>query len=482
MFRYFVLHILLLSSLPTAAQVPGGLYSPAALKADLHFVKKQLEHNHPALYRYTSKKTFNVFLDSLDHLVQHPMKEQEFLSVLSLLNEKIADGHTMFLPSEAATAYNNTQGRFLPLSVSYKQGKLYIRENNSLNKSLQPGQEILAINDIPTDTLMAQLLKRQIRDGYNKTYPLWILQHYFAAYYSFAFGQPANFTLRIQGQAGEQEVAALTKDSIRLLRQPDTDTIDHVLYPVGQAAAGIVLSAIPHTRPVALLTIKTFDVDQLKEQYHQDFNTTIDSIFALLQRSGYTDLVLDLRDNQGGDFEPGRYLLSHLQRTPATYLYRGDEARLITPSPRRFTGRLFVLMNGGTFSNAAIVSAYLEKYAKALFIGEETGGNRHVISGKARGILLPNTHIRGYISTTNYLIDRAENNGHGVQPYYDIGGAVMGPKETRRILQEVFLDAEPPPAHYSSAEMLKTEKRLIGCIPERLVGPGVGYGRDTAVY
>ena len=44
-------------------------------------------------------------------------------------------------------------------------------------------------------------------------------------------------------------------------------------------------------------------------------------------------------------------------------------------------GELLVLINGGSFSSTAILCACLRRDQRALFIGEETGGNAHIISG-----------------------------------------------------------------------------------------------------
>lgn len=412
----FLQRCLLLLLLASTAVAQDQLYTTAELKADLRFVRKQLETTHPALYRYTSKPIFTAFWDSLYQQINHPMKAQEFLSLITLLHEKIADGHTMFLPSKAAMAYYSSQGRFFPLQVICRDGKLFIKDNGSLNKTLQAGQEILSINDMPTDSLMTQLIKRQVRDGYNRTYPLWILQRYFSAYYNFAFGQCASFRVQIKGDTSVQTVTALTKDSIRLLLPPDTSTTS-LLYPAGNDHPGITLSLMPDGNPV--MKMKTLDKDELKSTYHQSYKTAIDSIFARIREAGYQHLVLDLRDNQGGDFAPGCYLLSYLVAKPVTYLYGGKEARVITPLRNHYTGRLFVLINGGTFSNAAIVSTYLEKYTKAVFIGTESGGNKHIISGNPKMISLPNTHLQGFISTTNYLISRDVNDGHGLVPRYN---------------------------------------------------------------
>jgi hypothetical protein len=394
------------------------LYTAIALKADLQFLKTKLAKTHPALYRYTSHAAFAAFFDSLDRAIDRPMKEQEFLSILTLLNDKIKDGHTMLLPGEAAMEYTNTAGRLLPFYVQYVGSKLYITQNSSRDSSIVPGEEIMSINGVGIPALMDQLMARQIRDGYNTTYPAWILNHYFSSYYNFAFGQPAQFLLELKTPAGlthTKAVAALSKDSIRYYRQ--------LRYggnlPAANAGQGIVLSE-QHNNATAILTIKSFDIDLLRDLYQQDYKRVMDSVFLVLKHHHATHLVLDLRDNQGGDFEPARYLLSYLCVQPAQFLLASAEARLVKPHANHFAGQLFVLMNGGSFSATGMLIATLERDKRAVLIGEETGGNKYAISGDPTELVLPQTGIRCFIATKNYPIIKGLNNGHGVMPTHAV--------------------------------------------------------------
>lgn len=395
----------------TPSSGANWIYSQNEVKNDLRFLKRKLEKIHPALYRYIPKSTFNDFFDSLYYAIDKSMNEQEFLSLVTLLQARIGDGHTMFLPGDETTEYNNKKGRFLPFILTYTDGKLYILKNCSADSNIEKGEEIVKINGEEVDTIMSQLLKRQIRDGYNQTYPTWILNHYFAAYYSFAYGHPAQFSLELMNKKGafeKRNIAALTKDSIKFFEQSR--------YPV------IVNREIAFDErkgdTTAILTIKSFDPDLLESLYKQNYKAITDSIFTVLKRDHITNLILDLRDNQGGDFESGRYLLSYLLLKPARYLLNGKESVIIQPKINHFTGKLLVLINGGSFSNTAIVSACLERDKRAIFLGEETGGNKYIISGNPIEISLPTTHIKGFISTTTYPITNGNNDGHGIFPTY----------------------------------------------------------------
>jgi hypothetical protein len=414
---------LFLAAIPVRAQSPSyhpkHLYPPGQLKADLAVLKQKLTAIHPALYRYWSKAAFSAFCDSLDHTLTHPLNEQEFLSLITLMEGRIGDGHTMILPSEQAVEYLHTRARQLPLSLTDSAGHLLIRENNSAEDELRPDDEIVSINGIKTPVLLAALLDRRTRDGYNATYPVWQLNQYFPAYYSFTFGEPPVFTLDVRSRDGyirTRRIAALTRDSIaaiRKLRYPGLAA----QKPIGQ---GITLKEGKEEH-AATLTIKSFDPDILRDTYRQVFEHVIDSVFTQLDLHHTEHLTLDLRDNQGGDFEQGRYLLSWLSSKPCQYLLGGPEARLIQPKPHSFTGELNVLVNGGSFSNTVIVCATLQKEGRATFSGEETGGNKRIISGNPKEFILPFTKIRCYISTADFRITEGVNDGHGLLPNVPAG-------------------------------------------------------------
>lgn len=396
---------------------PDKHYSPNELRSDLHFLHHKLDSTHPGLYHYTSKETINTFFDSLDHSITHSLTEQEFLSMIMLLNPKICDGHTMFLASEEAMSYNSTRGRFFPFTVIFNGNRLYITENCSADSTIRPGTEIIAINGQHIPAVKEQLLQRQIRDGHNQTYPLWILHRYFAAYYAYTFGQPESFSLSLadsNGVVSAKMVRSLTREVIRSNRQKRYESLN----PQPANNAGITFER-PDAANTAILTIKSFDADWLKNACGQDFFAVTDSLFNEVSKLQISNLLLDLRNNQGGDFETGRHLLSYLIRSPSRYLTGSSEARLLQPKENNFGGRLFVLVNGGSFSNTAIVSACLKRGREVVFIGEETGGNESFVYGEPTLVVLPHTGIQAYISTTAFPITQTLTD-HGIIPDHQV--------------------------------------------------------------
>jgi C-terminal processing protease CtpA/Prc len=217
----------------------------------------------------------------------------------------------------------------------------------------------------------------------------------------------------------KREINALPKDSIGINRQKRYKRY----FSKSSVNQGITLE-LDNPGSTGILTIKSLDRDILRSRYKQDFDIQIQKAFRLMENSGITHLILDLRDNQGGEFGPGRLLLSYLLKNPFEYLKNSKEYQRIQPRKNGFKGELYILINGGSFSSTAILCSYLEQTGRGIFIGEETGGNRNLIYGDPVDLVLPNTHISCSISTTKYLISNKFNDGHGIVPLYRINPVV----------------------------------------------------------
>jgi Peptidase family S41 len=415
---FFILLFPLSGFTQTLSYNPNHLYSIDELKSDFQVLRKKLEKKNPNLYLYTPKAEMDLFLDSLYNSIVKPSTELEFYNLITLLNAKIKDGHTMMLPGENAMDYFTKNGKFFPFFVFVNNNKLFVQLNCSPDAAIKPGTEIVSINGESSNTIINTLLSRQIRDGDNQTYPTWILNNYFKEYFSFSFGHPPAFSISyIENNAQPQikTVDALTKDSIRYYKQARYSTI--ISSPDDKQGISV---AINKELKMATLTIKSFDKQILKNQYQQNFRSTIDKIFAQIKSSEISSLILDLRNNQGGDFENGRLLLAYLITEQIKYLENTNESKIVTPKENNFKGDLYILINGGSFSNTGIVSSYLELQKRGIFIGEETGGNKTVLNGNAADIILPNTKIACQIATEKFVIRTSTNDGHGVIPVYFI--------------------------------------------------------------
>ena len=193
---------------------------------------------------------------------------------------------------------------------------------------------------------------------------------------------------------------------------------------------------------VAIMTLRTLDpwIIKGKGQHYEEF---INQAFNQLATNKARHLVIDLRNNHGGYDLVGMLLMSHLHDS-VFYYYKKRTALVkpvgksekkgniyeiigrngwvgkVTPAQSVFKGNVYVLMNGYSASATGEFIGHLKNINRAIFIGEEAGGNPVIFTGSQRiHVDLPNTHITGFIPL--HLIEtnvRLKNTGHGVIPDY----------------------------------------------------------------
>ncbi len=406
------------------------------LRDDLIFYKSKLEQYHPNLYLYNSKGNIDCFFDSLIRSIDKPLGEAGFYQKITLTSNLIRDGHTLILPSNSFVEYHNSKSRFLPLQIGLFEGQLYVKMNCTPSIMIEDGTIIDSINGISSNKIIEELSNRQVRDGNNLSYAYWILSAYFREYYSYLFGHPDFYAISYTKDniLHTVQVAALFKDSIYHYRQKNYPKA----YSTRNQSKGVYLD-YDSNKNIAVLVIKDFHSEILKSEYSQNFRNEIKSVFKSINSINPQNLIVDLRDNQGGDVKNGVWLLSYLINRPFKVVEKynrvknGKIVKCKGPSPgfhkpnkNQFKGQIYVMLNGGSFSNSAIVSSCLKANTNAIFIGTETGGNPNVLAGDAKEFELPNTKIRVEIPTKQFIMTNLMNNdGNGLIPNFEIGNSIQ---------------------------------------------------------
>jgi C-terminal processing protease CtpA/Prc len=91
-------------------------------------------------------------------------------------------------------------------------------------------------------------------------------------------------------------------------------------------------------------------------------------------------------------------------------------------SQNAFKGKIYVLINGGSFSASSILSTSLQGSKRAFFVGEETGGAYNgTVAGFMPKIKLPNSEIQ--IRTGIMMMEskfKTTTQGRGIFPDKEI--------------------------------------------------------------
>lgn len=436
--RLFIIGIFLLPAFGALTLLAQDRhFSALEIKEDLVFLRNNLERWHPGIYQYSTKDEVDACFDRLLLSIPDSLSEWGAYSFITAIGAVIRDGHTLFYPSETVIDNHNRNSGFFPFKTWWNGKNLFVEMNCSDESEIPDGAEIISINGQAASDIFQFCLNHMMRDGNNQSYPTWVLNNWFREYYSYFFGYPESFDLVIRDKAGNllsKTVNAITKSKIAANRKQKYPWFNTDI----KEKDGIVLT-IDEVQKTAVLTIRDFHADVLKKEYKQPFKKTINECFERIRTSDTKHLILDIRDNQGGETRYAKLLLAHLLDTSFQLLeayykvnksIKGDSAKRLKKChgptdgtyksrPDSFKGKLYILVNGGSFSNSGILSAALRRYKRGLFIGEETGGNKHSICGSVKYSILPHTNIRVEIPALQYVIsDKQPNSGHGTIPDY----------------------------------------------------------------
>ncbi len=105
------------------------------------------------------------------------------------------------------------------------------------------------------------------------------------------------------------------------------------------------------------------------------------------------------------------------------YFYATRSSKQKDPKPNNFKGKIYVLINGGSFSASSIISSNLKSTKRAFFVGEETGGAYNgTVAAQMPLVQLPNSKVNlriglALVSPTNKT---SEMEGRGIFPDKEI--------------------------------------------------------------
>ncbi|MFZ1592398.1 MAG: S41 family peptidase [Chitinophagales bacterium] len=438
-------------------------YTRAELTTDINFLQTQLFEKHSGLDTYASLEEINITLNQMKATLPDSMSAIQFYGHISPILSTIKDGHTMLLPPSVYLEKSNTDSLFLPLRMFNSGDKLYVELNYLPEDKIPNGSEIISINGVPAAVILNTMLNGMMRDGHNDAYARWALNWWFAEYFSYWYDHPAKYQIQFINPEGVLQnviIDGATKEAYneyRAKRYPNrsfTRTYDH---KPGTA----VVFTLDTIHSIVIMKIKDWDEAILKNTYHQKIRKTIDSCFDSIFLFHIQHLVIDIRDNQGGSLVNSKHVLSYLLNTSFDLVdnyYKVSNPALDAGNSRYkktsgensksnkirkeiYTGKVYVLTNGGSFSNSGFFASTLKRNNRALFIGEETGGSIYSLNANTKSLTLPNTQIQFELTTKRFAINESiPNAGRGLIPDYVVHPTITNLVEGRDVILEKALD------------------------------------------
>lgn len=419
-----------------AQGVTARLLSPEQMKADLDTLRSIMLHTHTDAYAYVSREKLNQAFAEVNKAIETPRTSLEFFRYLNQLWVMLRDVHSRLWLSRRYNDYIKGNGHFLPFGIRYLGGKLFITFDQ--NDILAPGSEIKSINGIPIEKIVLRLIHAQYSDGNAFYTRIRLMEEDFFWYFPLYFPvHEKNYLVVLSpGNEGSKLIeypgVQLSQSAKKLKKAP-----------YKQKANKSFRFEMLESNHVAYMKIGSFSAHSDKQ-----YKRFLQQSFEEMNSSNARALIIDIRNNKGGFIDRGSELISYLTEEPfyyidnsivrsskllkqkiksgtsmpglrATFFKKSMGQELIAAwkndlgaydtlywdriEPQkeklRFKGQVYLLVNGLSISNAAIVHQVLEKYNLAVTIGEPSGGTSNGTFGHATEFVLPNSMISGRIST-----------------------------------------------------------------------------------
>jgi hypothetical protein len=418
---------------------------------DFKSLRFALEYVHPRLYKYDDKKTVDARFDSISRQINDDISGLDFLALVSKNNAAVHCGHLYTIP-QGQLAKEVLEKKVLPFHIKVLEDNIYIL-NDCSNLSIPNGSQILSINGKGHREIFNAIIQGIASDGYIQTRKLRLMERYFFhqfhgfdLYYHLHVDRREVFKIEyIEFETAKRKTVTVKGVSIlerqkALLKKYSIDEAKWFKTPSPKFE-------ISTQNDFALLTVSRSFYDKAVDP---NFDSLLNSAFSEIKNKQINNLILDLRNNEGGDerqqielisylydkpfklyeniylshldFRPLRHLI--IERDTSNLLYSNDDEymrrindnlwinnydygdNLILKQPKEnvFKGKLYVLMNGVSFSSAADLAADLKKTTDAVFIGEETGGAYEGPTGGDNIVIqLPNSKVMIRISPNIHI-------------------------------------------------------------------------------
>lgn len=411
-----------------------SMLSPIELKEDLHFVLETAEQVHPNLFAYTSKEEFAFQCNKVKQQIKKPLSKLDFYKSISSLVASLKFGHTFVRPPNMYfQQYIFYGGKVYPLTFLCTGNKV-ILEGYEGSSELPVGGEIITIDDQNAKEFLIEIGRFYPSEG--KAYNLAFLQREgnLPMFLWLAKGKEESLRLKIRGINGLEKdyVVAPEKCSWpKIVRgHKRTSSKNYTYHTLTEYNAGLIEFNL-------FLDLEGFKI-------------FLKRTFEKIQASKPSALIIDIRNNPGGNTRLGDELLKYLTDKPfsqfelaqvklSPQLYNknsyyqneyGDNkiGSVVTvelypmhpaDNPLKYSGPIYLLIGPKTASSAMSFAAAIKELKIGTLIGEETT-DTPVNYGAYLSFKLPNSKLNLCVASKRIVCIGGKENGRGVLPHYEI--------------------------------------------------------------
>ena len=365
----YLIPLLIVSSFFSFAQTPKATISltHAQWQADIKYFQQELVKRHKNVFHHVSKEVFEKYVEQLYNDAPS-LQDYQIIVRLQQITAKVGDGHT--------NVHIPLWFKRYPVGLRWFDDDLYVISATEQYKEAV-GTRVVKIDELSLEEVY-QRIKAVFSQDENKWYDMnsspWFLT------------KPE--VLVTLGIVPEYDRASFTfVDSIgkeiklELIPVPSTPNANWISASNAQPLFRQKLND-----PFWFTYLEDINAVYVNFKNYDNLKQDADKLFKFISEKKATRLVVDLRQNGGGDFKKGRRLLLEPIKNNTVINQKGN---------------LFVITGRFTFSAAMVNAIDFKKETNAIIIGEPPGEKPNSYSENGE-MKLPNSGLVISYSTRYY--------------------------------------------------------------------------------
>lgn len=452
--KKLIILFIVVNSLSTIAfSQSAKKYSAQEVKDDLEYMYDMLEKCSYDIFALNSKENMDKLYSRTYESINDSLTKLEIYRKYMPLVAATKMAHCMMNKPWGyyINHYVNEGGTLFPLSIYFSGDRALVNENYSANTSINEHDEVLSIDGKPINEFLhvfyenmsgpsEYYINSQIEGtGLPRLY--WLFK-----------GEKKSFRLEIKktnGSISHQSVHAMAareyEDKINAQVPEEKD--ERTFQFLNEQA--VLLT------PGGFINLKSdIDLNSPEAFDNTEFCHFIDSAFTSFKQKGIEHLIIDLRDNLGGDNSFSDYMIAYFANTSFSMASKmqmktsqhtkniwekleNPEVQSIKkqimslengtrfdvdlqqyqphPEAKKFKGSVYVLVNRYSYSNAAMTACIIQDYGFGKIVGEETADEVSSY-GSIHRIDLANTKFRVYYPKSFFVRPNGDPTPRGVVP------------------------------------------------------------------
>ncbi len=309
-----------LHSIPTDKARESSLIAVEFLRQDIDQLVRNVINIHPEPFALVSKDDFVGKAEKIKQSLRYPLSRSEFFIRIAPLVAQLRDIHSQIkLPKYSPEQYLDGLKLF-PLAVLYEKGGLYVAADLSHHPQIQSGAQITAINDAPVEYLldvMQRLTASETSAGMRRRiqvdFPwlLWAMGYANTHYRIEYLSELTAHSVELEGLVPREAIKPHEED----LTLDQSQNLDE--RPIKPSVASFY-GASRLSQTSQLLWFNDF-----REQPDQ-FKQFLEQAFAKMERGSISNLIIDVRYNDGGLSQNIKTLLSFISEKPIYWSQQGE--------------------------------------------------------------------------------------------------------------------------------------------------------------